>query len=60
VGPLAINLTPAGYDVQVTMSKACTVSILVGSSQPSDAAFDASAETVAASAGVAATVHHTG
>ena len=60
VGPIALNLLITGYDVQMTMSKNCTISILVASSQPSDAAFDASSETVVASAGVPATVHHTG
>ena len=44
-GPVALNLLTSGYDVQATMSKSCTLSILVGSVQPSDAAFDASALT---------------
>lgn len=59
-GPVAANLTTTGYDVQLTMNKVCTISILVAASQPSDAAFDASSETVAASAGVATSLHHTG
>jgi hypothetical protein len=62
-GPTISNANASGFDIGGTADENCTASLvvtLVGADQPDDAAFDASTETAAVTAGTPFSIHHYG